>query len=386
MRILFNTDIVRPPLTGIGRYTLELARALNQLGHEVCGLTLDPLAPPSPSDVEAGQAAWRKSLAWAPGARALQRMRLQAMLDRQPSVDWLYHEPNYIPLLFPGPTVITVHDLAWIRHPETHPAERVRYLDRNFPRALERADHILTVSAFTRDELIHIFGPPAERITVTPLGVDHERYRPRTELECAQTLGKHSLAWKSYILCVGTMEPRKNLRLAVEAHTLLPAHLQQQYPLILAGARGWRETDFRDPLDKQVKRGSVIPLGYVPENELPCLYAGASVFVYPSRYEGFGLPPLEAMACGVPVITSTAQALREVGGNAVITVSPNHPEALAHAIRSVLEDVDRAESLKELSQQRAGRFTWLTCAQTTLDGYRRAQEGQPGEFTKKKGR
>ncbi|TQV63984.1 MAG: glycosyltransferase family 4 protein [Halothiobacillaceae bacterium] len=374
MHILFNTHIVRPPLTGIGRYTLELARALNQLGHEVRGLTLDPLAPQD-AQAQARQAAWRKNLARIPGARTLQRMRLQARLDRQPSAGWLYHEPNYIPLRFDGPTVITVHDLAWIRHPETHPAERVRYLNRNVPRALERADHILTVSAFTRDELMHVFGYPAEQITVTPLGVDHERYRPRTEQECTQTLGKHRLAWKSYVLSVGTLEPRKNLRLAVEAHSLLPAHLQQEYPLVLAGARGWHESEFREPLGKQVKRGSVIPLGYVPEDELPCLYAGASAFVYPSRYEGFGLPPLEAMACGVPVITSTAQALCEVGGEAVLTVSPDHPEALAHALRSVLEDVDRAESLKALGQQRAGQFTWLTCAQTALHGYRCAKQG-----------
>ncbi|MEW5973246.1 MAG: glycosyltransferase family 1 protein [Pseudomonadota bacterium] len=370
MRILFNTHIVRPPLTGIGRYTLELARALNQLGHEVRGLTLDPLAP----QAEAKQAAWRKNLARIPGARTLQRIRLQARLDRQPSAGWIYHEPNYIPLRFNGPTVITVHDLAWIRHPETHPAERVRYLNRNFPRALECADHILTVSAFTRDELMQVFGTPAEQITVTPLGVDHDRFRPHTEQECTQTLGKHGLAWKSYILSVGTLEPRKNLRLSVEAHSLLPAHLQQHYPLVLAGASGWRETDFREPLYKQVKRGSVIPLGYVPEDELPCLYAGASAFVYPSRYEGFGLPLLEAMASGVPVITSTAQALCEVGGEAVLTVPPDHPEALEQAIRLVLEDVDRAQSLQELGQKRAGRFTWPTCAQTTLLGYWRAQK------------
>lgn len=370
MRILINTHIVRPPLTGIGRYTLELARALNRLGHEVRGLTLDPLAP----QAQARQAPWRKALARIPGGRRIQRMVLQARLDRQPSAGWLYHEPNYIPLRFAGPTVITVHDLAWIRHPETHPAERVRYLNRHFPHALERADHILTVSAFTRDELMHVFGIPAERITITPLGVDHERYRPRTEQECTHTLSTHKLAWKNYILSVGTLEPRKNLRLAIEAHSLLPANLQQRYPLVLVGARGWREAAFRELLDKHVKRGNIIPLGYVPEDQLPCLYSGASAFIYPSRYEGFGLPPLEAMASGVPVITSTAQALHEVGGDAVLTVSPDHPEGLGHAIRWVLEDSDRAETLKELGQKRAAEFTWLACAQTTLHGYRCAMK------------
>lgn len=373
MRILFNTHILRPPLTGIGRYTLELARALNRLGHEVRGLNLDPLAPQA-VQAHARSTTWGKTLARIPGARTFRRIRLQAKLNRQPSAGWIYHEPNYIPLRFNGPTVITVHDLAWIRHPETHPTERVRYLNRHFPQALERADHILTVSAFTRDELMHLFGTSAERITVTPLGVDHERYRPRTEQECAQVLSKYRLTWKSYILSVGTLEPRKNLRLAVEAHNMLPAYLQKHYPLVLAGARGWGEVDFRERLDKHVKRGNIIPLGYVAEEELPCLYSGASAFIYPSRYEGFGLPPLEAMASGVPVITSTAQALREVGGEAVLTVSPDHPEALEYALRSVLEDVDRAESLQELGQKRAGRFTWLTCAQTTLHGYRCAQK------------
>lgn len=371
MRILFNTQILRPPLTGIGRYTLELARALNQLGHEVRGLTLDPLAPPAPM-AQAWQATWRKGLTWLPGARALSRMRLQARLDRQPSAGWLYHEPNYIPLRYNGPTVITVHDLSWLRHPETHPAERVRYLNRNFPKALERADHILTVSAFTREELKQVFGTPAERITVTPLGVDHRHYRPRTAQESLPVLRRHGLAWKGYILSVGTLEPRKNLRLAVAAHSLLPAHLQQKHPLVLVGAHGWGKTHIQPPLARQIKHRNIILLGYVPEDELPYLYAGASAFVYPSRYEGFGLPPLEAMACGAPVITSTAQALCEVGGQATLTIPPDQPEALLNALRTVLEDMDRAESLTALGLQRASQFTWHTCAKTTMQGYQDA--------------
>lgn len=371
MHILLNTNTIRHPLTGIGRYTLELARELNRLGHEVHGLTHDPLAPQAQRS-HSKQMAWRKILANIPGAHTIHRLRLQARLDRHPNTGWIYHEPNYLALRFDGPTVITVHDLAWIRHPETHPIQRVRHLNRHFPRALERADHILTVSAFTRDELMNVFGLPAERITVTPLGVDHIHYRPRSQQDCAQTLQKYGLTWKSYILSVGTLEPRKNLRLTLEAHSQLPTHLQRRYPLILAGARGWCESEFLPLLERQIRRGSLLPLGYVPEYELPCLYAGASVFVYPSLYEGFGLPPLEAMACGAPVITSTAQALREVGGDAILSIPPDQPKALAQAFQAVLEDEDRAKSMQLLGQQRAGQFTWLICAQTTVHGYQHA--------------
>ncbi|MBD3816143.1 MAG: glycosyltransferase [Halothiobacillus sp.] len=187
MHILLNTNTIRHPLTGIGRYTLELARELNRLGHEVHGLTHDPLAPRAQRS-HSKQMAWRKILANIPGAHTIHRLRLQARLDRHPNTGWIYHEPNYLALRFDGPTVITVHDLAWIRHPETHPIQRVRHLNRHFPHALERADHILTVSAFTRDELMNVFGLPAERITVTPLGVDHIHYRPRSQQDCAQTL------------------------------------------------------------------------------------------------------------------------------------------------------------------------------------------------------
>jgi len=373
MRIIFNTHILRPPRTGIGHYTLQLAQALNRLGHEVRGLTLDPLAPPTPL-THSDSPAWRKGLARLPGARTLRRIRLQVKLDRQAAPGWLYHETNYIPLRFDGPTVITVHDLAWIRHPETHPIERVRYLEHHFPRALERADHILTVSEFTRAELMQIFDIPAERITVTHLGVDHQVFRPHTEAECLPILSKYGLTWRGYILSVGTLEPRKNLHLALEAHRRLPIELQRGFPLILVGARGWHTTKLQEILHKQARQGTVKPLGYVPDSDLPSLYAGARAFVYPSRYEGFGLPPLEAMACGTPVIVSDAKALTEVGGDAVLTVPQEQPALLETAFQALLEDETQVAALSERGLQRAAGMTWTACAQATLAGYKAAEE------------
>ncbi|MDM7322299.1 MAG: glycosyltransferase family 1 protein [Gammaproteobacteria bacterium] len=372
MRIVFNTHILRQPLTGIGRYTLKLTHALMQLGHEVHGLTVDPRHF-YPAAARASSRRWIKLAATIPGVRHLQRIRLQKYLQGY-TERWIYHEPNYLPLNFSGPTVITVHDLSWIRYPHTHPRARVAYLNRHFPAALQQAAHILTVSEFTRAELMDIFALPASRISVTPLGVDREHYHPHSAQTCQAILSQYQLTWHRYILSVGTLEPRKNLTLAVQAHSLLPRSIQKKYPLVLIGTQGWLKSAFWPVLEKQIRQGSVFVLGYVTDHALPCLYSGANALVYPSFYEGFGLPPLEAMACGTPVITSTAQALREVGGNATLTVAADDPRCLKDRLMMVLEDQTLVESLRCLGLQRASHFTWQACAEKTLHAYRLAQD------------
>lgn len=284
----------------------------------------------------------------------------------------VYHEPNYVAFPFRGPTVVTVHDLSFVHFPETHPAARLRHLDRYLPGTLARAAHVITDSEEVRRETMACFQLPPERVTAIHLGVDAS-FAPRDEASCHAILTRHGLTHGGYVLSVGTLEPRKNLSAAIQAHSALPMRLRREshMPLVIVGQRGWLSRD----LDKMIRAGEAAGwlrfLTYVPQAELPILYAGARLFVYPSRYEGFGLPVAEAMASGVPVITSSVSCLPEVAGNAAELVDPDDVGGLAAALTRLVEDEARRAELRARGIERARGFSWQRCAEKTVAVYRR---------------
>lgn len=374
LRLGINCVSMLSPLTGIGQYTFNLVQELQALHlspwlfygadwrREVrtqpvpgIGVAKNLIKRLIPRSYVASRFLLQRGF-----SRGVQQHRIQ-----------LYHEPSFMLYRFRGPAVVTIHDLSWLHYAETQPAARVRELNRMMPATVESAAHIVVASEFIRQEVIAQFGVSEDRISTTALGVAKE-FKPRDAAQCLSTLKKYELGFGHYILAVATLEPRKNLGTLIAAFAQLPAALRRLYPLVIVGMRGWGESLMTDGLQQMIARGEVRLTGYVPQKDLPTLYAGARLFVYPSLYEGFGLPPLEAMACGVPVIVSKRASLPEVVGNAGILVEPMDDSAIAQHMRALIEDDLLHRQLSAAGQQRSHLFSWRKCALETVAVYQQA--------------
>jgi alpha-1,3-rhamnosyl/mannosyltransferase len=281
----------------------------------------------------------------------------------------LYHEPNFLTLPCELPTVVTLHDLSVHLHPQWHPADRVLRHQRQFGRTLKQAVHFLTISEFVRQEIIQTLGIPPERVTCTYLGV-RPNFQPLPAEQVAQTLRRLGLPPR-YLLYVGTLEPRKNLLRLMQAYCSLPESLRQAWPLLLVGSWGWKTEALASFYESEGKHRGIRHLGYVPDQHLTAVYNGARALVFPSFYEGFGLPTLEMMACGGAVLASTAGALVEVLGTQAHLVEPEDTDGWRSALAHVLQDDDWWHALRHGAVEHAGQYTWQRCAQETLQAYRR---------------
>jgi alpha-1,3-rhamnosyl/mannosyltransferase len=282
----------------------------------------------------------------------------------------LYHEPNFLPFRFDGPTIITAHDLSWIRFPETHPDERVAVMNELFPKALERADHIVTDASYVRQEIIEEFGIAPERITSVPLG-SREIFHPRPAQECRLVLQERGLDYRGFVLCVGTLEPRKNLELVIRAYSRLPVHVRRRRPLVMVGMKGWLTSKLESLMQPMVASGEIRPLGFTSDEDLAVLYSAALTLVYPSLYEGFGLPPLEAMASGTPVIVSDRSTLPEVVGSAGVQIAADDEAGLRESLMRFDEDSSFWQQRAVACLAQASGFSWKRCARETLAIYRK---------------
>jgi glycosyltransferase involved in cell wall biosynthesis len=275
----------------------------------------------------------------------------------------LYFEPNFIPLDIRAKKIVTtVHDFSFQLFPEAHPKDRVRYFGQNFLKNVKRSTKILTDSEYTKLEAVEILRIPPDRITPIHLGVDHGLFKvyPREALEaCRRELGLP----EKFILFVGTREPRKNLGRLVQAYAELPERVQSEFSLVLVGPRGWGESD---PARGKKLANRVIVREYLDTQKLALTYNLASAVAYPSLYEGFGLPPLEAMACGCPVVVSRAASLPEVCADAAFYVDPLDAHSIAEGMDRVLSDEELRRSLSQKGINRATLFTWKKTAQETL--------------------
>jgi glycosyltransferase involved in cell wall biosynthesis len=364
--IVLDLRIVRQPLTGVGRYLTQLAAflAADPAAADLTFLTLIRAgeAPVSPLPARIAPRPAGGSLP----LTVSQQLILPAAVMRFPYA--LYHYPNFdVPVLLRGPVVATCHDLEPLRHPELFSSPIVWFY-RLFAQGLRRASHVITVSASTAHDVEQLLGIPPDRITPIHHGVD-DRFTPAADDEKARCRAVYDLP-ATYVCYVGNTMPHKNLPRLIEAMALVVRH-RPDASLMLVGA----PDKYRPAVEAAVERfglqRAVRFLGRVPEADLPAIMSAAAVFAFPSLYEGFGLPVLEAMACGTPVVTSTRASLPEVVGDAAATVDPLDSSGLAEQILRLIEDPGEAARLREAGLRRARAFTWRRCALEHLAVYRK---------------
>jgi glycosyltransferase involved in cell wall biosynthesis len=266
--------------------------------------------------------------------------------------------------------VAGVLDLIGFIRPETFTPKMRMWQHIFVSNAVRIADAIITISESTKRDILKFFPFDADRIYVTPLSAD-ENYKPDHDEETLKRVRAKYKLPPQFVLYVGTIEPRKNVAGIARAYSMMPAKLREEYPLVLAGSRGWYADTIFEEINSLNISGGIREIGFVDAEDLPALMSLAKLFVFPSHYEGFGYPPLEAMASGVPVITSNTSSLPEVIGDAGIMVEPNDFETLSSEMRKVLTDPKLHADLRVRGLARANEFTWQRTAKRTLEVFQR---------------
>jgi glycosyltransferase involved in cell wall biosynthesis len=345
---------------GIGRYTTELGNTL--AGHGVSVHRLWAGARPPEAEGEALRGAYLL-----PGLLTVGQWQI-AHLARRLKLD-VVHDPTGVMslLLTGGARVLTIHDAIPYVCPQT--STRLDWLIYHawLPLAVRAADAVITDSGRSREDIVTYLPVSPGRVVVVPLAADR-RFRPMETADVEPVLRGYGVE-QPYILYVGSLESRKNLPRLLQAYARL-RQWSARWTLVIVGARKWKSSPIFDTVE-QLRLGPYVHFtGYVADTHLPALYAGAELFVFPSTYEGFGLPVLEAMACGTPVVCSNTSSLPEVVGDAALTVDPTDVEGLAEAMRRVLADAGLRQDLRARGLARAQQFTWERTARETLAVYR----------------
>ncbi len=361
---------------GIGRYTRELIQAVVAANfNPTVSFCLFSARPPAVTPV-ADPLPRGRSVDFRPAPlsekwlyRLWYRLRLPIPVQVTTGKIDLFHSPDFVlpPVAGRIPTLLTVHDLSFIHFPEAFTPALVNYLNSVVPRSVAAATHILADSRSTRRDLVDQWQVPEEKITVLYSGVD-PRFRPETDpRRLADLRVRYALGERPYVLAVGTIQPRKNYRMLIQAFA--PVAHKMPYNLVIAGGKGWLYDDILAEVSRLGLEGRVLFTGFVADDDLPTLYSAATLFVFPSLYEGFGLPLLEAMACGVPVIHADTSSLPEVADGATVALPPNQPKAWTEAITWLLDDPVRRAQLVAAGFNQARRFTWQKSARQLLDIY-----------------
>ncbi len=353
---------LRPQRTGTENYSLELIRHLlaraqdNGERHEFV-LYTDRI--PSPELFETLPGYRVQAM---PFPRLWTHVRLSWEMATHPP-DVLFVPAHVIPLLHPKKTVVTIHDLGHLYFPDAYPRRMRRYITWATRRNARVASHILADSEATKQDIIAKLGVSPERITVVYPGVSAV-FQPVTDPAALREVQQRYCLPPSYILHVGTLQPRKNVLRLLEAFALAKERSHLKETLVLAGRRGW----LPDAIERRLTemKDTVAMVGYVGDEDLPALYSGATAFMLPSLFEGFGMPALEAMACGTPVIVANTSSLPEVTGAAGILVDPLDVEAIARAMQQVCSEQELRQSLRFRGVAQAKKFTWDAAAEKTL--------------------
>lgn len=360
-------DVARP--TGTERYSREIVAGLVEVGPQHAW-RLYRRAPLAMTAARAADPARDVVDVIIPAPRLWTHTRLLAEVRRRPP-DVLFVPAHVMPWWTPCPTVVTVHDLGHLHHPQAHTWTQRAYLDLTTRRHAAKAAHLIADSTSTAVDLERAFGVEPGRITVVPLGVDG-RFAPSGRAAVDAMRRRLGLSPATgYLLHVGTLQPRKNLLRLIEAFARVAAG-RPELELVLAGSPGWGGEDYLGRARALGVGDRVRLIGYVDEAELPALYSGALVVVFPSLHEGFGLPLVEAMACGAPVAAAGGSSLVEVAGDAAAFFDPRSTASIAACLAQMVDAPEERAQRARLGLSRAGHFTWRRCAEATLDVLERA--------------
>lgn len=360
------------PLTGIGRYAVELVSALAGLIDDVDITLLKPF-PGSVIALERQLRTVRFYGRLLPSLMTVGPPQIAAVAARYKLN--VVHDPFGVsPFLVPRSVarfgrVVTIHDMVPFVFPETHAKLTNLLFHHYLPLTLRHVDHVITDSVSSRRDIIRFYRLDPERISVIPIGLA-SHFTPASSEDIKHVLRRHDVN-PPYLLTVGSLNPRKNLETLFEAYGVLKLR-GLPHSLVVVGPTAWKSKGIFTRLRELGLEDSVMMTGYVDDGDLPALYSGADAFVFPSLYEGFGLPPLESMACGTPVVTSNTSSLPEVVGDAGIMVDPRDVAGLTRAIERLITDWDLHSKLGAEGLERSKKFTWATTARAYIDVYRSA--------------
>jgi glycosyltransferase involved in cell wall biosynthesis len=369
MRVGLDGIPLASPKTGIGHYTFELAHALARIAPTDEFQLISPVAMTALTKDDAGDLPLnlqavkaKKRLSW--WALGLPTYGNKNQLE-------LFHGTNYeIPLWGGFPKILTIHDVSVLLHGETHTGANVRRARRRLPLMVKAATMIITATESVKREICEHLRVEPDKVAVTPYAA-RSQFRPTSSQQAAEVKKRLGVE-DEFVLFVGTIEPRKNLITLVKAFAELLRTTDLQPQLVIAGRKGWLTEELFSYVATSQVKDRILFLGYVSDTDLTALYSSCKAFVYPSLYEGFGLPPLEAMACGAPVISSRIPTIMETVGAAAKLVAPQDVHGLAESLTELLKDENQRRQLSALGLQRSQEFTWEGTARSTLEVYNEA--------------
>ncbi len=356
--------LLRKQKTGVDYYTLNILKELvSQMPRDQFYLTYISFITKRAADLGVnGPNVSQKKLNIIPGRiyhlmmRKLVGIPFDFLAMFRPDI---FFFPNFIrwPLAWTKKSVIVVYDLSFLNASQYATESFRKYMSRIVPKSVQQTTHVVAISENTKREIIKEYGTDPSKITVIYPAVDHDFFKPANN-EAVIAVKKGYNIGRPYILSVGTQEPRKNLIGLLKAYSMLNKKILANYTLVLTGGKGWLDGEITTLYESLSKDHSIIRTGYVDEADMPALYSGASVFAYPTFYEGFGMPPLEAMACGTPVITANNTSLPEVVGDAGLLVDANDTAGMTEALTRVLNDKKLAQKMSKAGLERAKKFVW----------------------------
>lgn len=386
MKIYIEASAMMHQRSGIGQYTKRLTEATikNDKKNRYTAFffrfyksrRLLNLPIPPQDNFSYRMIRWLPAVVYYQTFKRLFTVPIDVMLGRTPDVLIF---PNFViwPVINRRTVVIPViHDLSFIHFSQYSSPQNMHYMKKFVPRTIKRATHIITISENSKRQIIDYYNIDKSKISIVNPAIDHADYYPRTAAEITKIRSKYKLP-RQYFLFTGTLEPRKNIQGLLDAYASLDKATQKQYGLVLAGGKGWVDDEIQKRLD-DYKSLPIIRTGYVDDEDLPALYSGAFAFVFPSFYEGFGIPPLEAMACGVPVIASNNSSLPEVIGDAGMLLDGTDSNYIANALKKLISDPTLHAQMKKRGLTQASKFSWSKSADDLIELIERLHNEKAG--------